>query len=212
MKINEITEAPFSRLLAKNKALQAKMLGKVPGMKDKADNMTARADMKATANGLFNKFSKYVGGQGKKLKQATGEDLAAFMKTMNYNGVTAKGDLDKATLNSELTKAAQHAMAGNKPSVAPGAKKAAPVPSGKKTAPRAKTQQTNPNPPTSKGTNNTGGKVRGQVSQTPNAVRKRAARAKTKTISSAPQIDLSALQSQIKKLSPQDRQRLLKSV
>mgnify|MGYP000122415040 CR=1 FL=1 len=211
MKIIEITEAPFSRLLAKNKALQAKMLGKVPGMGDRADNMTARADMKATANGLYNKFSKYVGGQGKKLKQATGEDLAAFMKTMNYNGVTAKGDLDKATLNSELTKAAKHAMAGNKPS---GAKKAAPVPGGKKTAPRAKpqTQQSNPNPPTLKGTNKTGGKVRGQVSQTPNAVRKRAARAKAKTISSAPQIDLSALQSQIKKLSPQDRQRLLKSV
>ena len=127
MKINEITsldEAPFSGLLAKNKAMQAKMLGKIPGMKDRAANMTARADMKATANNLYNKFSTYIGGQGKKVKQATGEELAAFMKTMNYNGVTAKGPLDKATINSELTKAAKHAMAGNKPSPAPQAKQA----------------------------------------------------------------------------------------
>ena len=130
MKINEITsldEAPFSALLAKNKAKRAKLLGKIPGMKDRADNSIAQADMKATANNLYSKFNSYIGGQGKRIKQATGEDLAAFMKKFNYNAVTAKGPLDKKTLNSELIKAAKHAMAGNKPSPAPQATPAQPT-------------------------------------------------------------------------------------
>ena len=145
MKIREITEAPFSGILAKNKAMQAKMLAKVPGSasKARAANMTARADMKATANNLYTKFSSHMGGQGKKVAQASAEDLKAFFKTMNYQGVTARGPLDKATLNSELTKAAKHAMKGNLTTGKP----------------------------------HTGGKVKGKVSQTPNAQRKRAARA-----------------------------------
>ena len=88
MKINELSrsqqvdEVPAGGLSQLGNKLGAKILSKIPGgaAKSKAGNMAGKADLGDTANNLHKEFNTYLGTQGKKMAQATGEELSAFLQ------------------------------------------------------------------------------------------------------------------------------------
>lgn len=122
MKLNEfideelISEIPAGGLGQMAKKVGAKVLNKVPGgaAKSKAANLAGKADLGDTANNLHKEFNKYIGTQGKSMKQATGEDLSAFIKTKNHNtkATIPSGVLQKAQLDAVLMAVAKEALAG----------------------------------------------------------------------------------------------------
>lgn len=118
----QLDEVPAGMIGQGLKKLGAKVLSKVPGgaAKSKAANLAGQADLGDTANNLHKEFNGYLGTQGKKMAQATGEDLAAFLKTKNHKTAATipSGVLQKQQLDNILMTAAKEAMAG-KGGVAP---------------------------------------------------------------------------------------------
>jgi hypothetical protein len=121
MKINEfldeqqLDEVPAGMLGQMGKKLGAKVLSKVPGgaAKSKAANLAGQADLGDTANLLHKEFNQYLGRQGKTMKQATGEDLAAFIKSKNAPMPKVPGGvLQKPQLDAVLMQVAKDAMSG----------------------------------------------------------------------------------------------------
>jgi hypothetical protein len=118
MRINEFTatddleEAPVGMMKRAAQGLGSKVLNKIPGAKNKAANLAGKADLSDTANNLYKEFSKFIGTQGKNIKQATGEELDAFLKSKKavVQGIPS-GVLTKPQINDVLMKAAKDAMA-----------------------------------------------------------------------------------------------------
>lgn len=127
MKINEITEAPVNALKQKAQAFGARALNKI-GAKSTAANLAGRADLSATANKLHQQFSSYMGTQGKSIKQATGNDLKAFLNSKNVAAKVPSGPINQARLDKMLLKIARDAMVGK-------TKKVPPAPSTSSSAP-----------------------------------------------------------------------------
>ena len=122
MKLDEIIveskldEVPASGLGAAAKGIGARVLNKIPSAaaKSKAANLAGQADLAQTANNLHKEFNSYLGSQGKTMKIATGEDLAAFLKTKNHK-TSAKipsGVLQKVQLDQVLMTVSKEAMSG----------------------------------------------------------------------------------------------------
>ena len=113
MKINEVTEvneAPVSAIKQKAQSIGSRVLNKV-GAKNKAANLAGKADFGATANKLFQQFNSYLGTQDKSLKQATGQDLAQFLKSKKVTRTDIpNGVLQKAQLDSIFQDVAKQAM------------------------------------------------------------------------------------------------------
>lgn len=123
MKINQILdekqqldEVPAGGLGQMAKKLGSKILNKVPGAtaKSKAGNLAGQADLGDTANTLHKEFNTYLGTQGKKMAQATGEDLTAFLKTKKHTtkATVPSGVLQKQQLNDILMTVSKEALAG----------------------------------------------------------------------------------------------------
>ena len=112
MKINEVTEAPVSGIKQAATRLGAKAAGAL-GMKDVSANLKGKTNLARTANNLYNEFARYLGGQGKCIKQATGRDLKAFLdkKNVDTTGI-ANGPIDSDRLNSVLLQKSREAIAG----------------------------------------------------------------------------------------------------
>jgi len=118
MRINEFTatddleEAPVGMMKRAAQGIGSKVLNKIPGAGNKAANLAGKADLSDTANNLYKEFSKFIGTQGKNIKQATGEELDAFLKSKKavVQGIPS-GVLTKPQINDVLMKAAKDAMA-----------------------------------------------------------------------------------------------------
>ena len=115
MKINEIIEAPNSRLKNVARGMGARMLNKI-GAKSAANNLAGKADSIATANNLYDKFERFLGTQQKKAKEAQGADVKAFFAKIGYqtNIPVPKGLLDKAALRKIFNAAGAERTAGPK--------------------------------------------------------------------------------------------------
>ena len=118
MKIDEVTikEAPVNSLGLAAKKVGSRVLNKLPSAaaKSKAANLAGQADLGDTANNLEKEFNAYLGTQQKTLKQATGEDLMAFLRTKNVKPKkpVPSGTLTPQILNPILLQLAKDAMAG----------------------------------------------------------------------------------------------------
>jgi hypothetical protein len=122
MKINELSrsqqvdEVPAGGLSQLGNKLGAKILSKIPGgaAKSKAGNMAGKADLGDTANNLHKEFNTYLGTQGKKMAQATGEELSAFLQSKKHktSATIPSGVLQKKQLDAVLMQAAKEALAG----------------------------------------------------------------------------------------------------
>jgi hypothetical protein len=122
MKLDEVIikqkldEVPASGLGAAAKSLGARVLNKLPSAaaKSKAGNLAGQADLAKTANNLHKEFNTYLGTQGKTMKTATGEELAAFLKTKNHKTAAKipSGTLQKAQLDQVLMTVSKEAMSG----------------------------------------------------------------------------------------------------
>ena len=117
MKINEIIEAPNSRLKNVARGMGARMLNKI-GAKSAASNLAGKADSIATANNLYDKFERFLGTQQKKAKEAQGADVKAFFAKIGYqtNIPVPKGPLDKTALRKIFNAAGAERTAGPKAS------------------------------------------------------------------------------------------------
>ena len=115
MKINEIIEAPNSRLKNVARGMGARMLNKI-GAKSAASNLAGKADSIATANNLYDKFERFLGTQQKKAKEAQGADVKAFFAKIGYqtNIPVPKGPLDKTALRKIFNAAGAERTAGPK--------------------------------------------------------------------------------------------------
>ena len=115
MKINEIIEAPNSRLKNVARGMGARMLNKI-GAKSAANNLAGKADSIATSNNLYDKFEKFLGTQQKKAKEAQGADVKAFFAKIGYqtNIPVPQGPLDKAALRKIFNAAGAERTAGPK--------------------------------------------------------------------------------------------------
>lgn len=113
MKINEITEQPVSGIKTGLQGLGSRILNRIPGMKGRAKNLAARADIGDTARNVYNSFAQWLGNRNKKINQATGEDLKAFIDAsgLDSSGIRS-GPLDKKTLNSAMINAAVQLFSG----------------------------------------------------------------------------------------------------
>lgn len=112
MKIDEITEAPRSGAIA---GMASKAMSKLPGGKAKAANLAARADVADTARDLYNEFSKHLGTQDRTIKQATGQDVAAFLATKDHKLAGASSQrLDQKEIGRILAQVARNEMTGKK--------------------------------------------------------------------------------------------------
>ena len=112
MKLDEITnEAPVSGIKQAAQGIGSKVLNKIPGAKNKAANLAGKADLSATANNLYKSFNSYLGTQGKDAKTASGDDLAAFLKTRDVALDIPQGVLNKNQINSILMQAAKDMLA-----------------------------------------------------------------------------------------------------
>jgi len=107
MKINEITEQPVSGIRTGLQGLGSRILNRIPGMKGRAANLAARADLGDTARNAYNEFAKWLGSRNKKINQATGDDLKSFFDDagLDSSGI-ASGEINKATLNAAMMDAA----------------------------------------------------------------------------------------------------------
>ena len=122
MKIDEVLvekqldEVPAGGLGQMAKKVGSRLLNKVPGAaaKSKAANIAGQADLGDTANKLHKDFNAFLGTQGKKMAQATGEDLGAFLKTKKHStkATIPSGVLQKQQLNDVLMAVAKEALAG----------------------------------------------------------------------------------------------------
>lgn len=123
MKLDEIIvetekldEVPAGGIGQMAKKVGAKVLNKIPGgaAKSKAGNLAGQADLGDTANNLHKEFNKYLGTQGKNMKSATGEDLAAFLKTKSHktSATIPSGILQKQQINDLLMTVSKEALAG----------------------------------------------------------------------------------------------------
>jgi hypothetical protein len=122
MKLDEIIlekqldEVPAGGLGQMAKKVGSRVLNKVPSgaAKSKAANLAGQADLGDTANNLHKEFNQYLGIQGKKMAQATGEDLVAFLKTKNHRtkAKIPSGVLQKTQLDQVLMAVAKEAMLG----------------------------------------------------------------------------------------------------
>jgi hypothetical protein len=118
MRIDEFTatddldEAPVGMIKRAAQGIGSKVLNKIPGAKNKAANLAGKADLSDTANNLYKEFNKFLGTQGKNIKQATGEELDAFLKSKKavVPGIPS-GVLTKPQINDVLMKASKDAMA-----------------------------------------------------------------------------------------------------
>lgn len=109
MRVNDITEQQLDEIPAGGigqamKGTASRFLNRLPSQaaKSKAANIAAQADVGETANLLHRDFNAYLGQQNKKMKQATGEDLAEFLKIKKHKtqqnipqGVLQKQQLDQ---------------------------------------------------------------------------------------------------------------------
>lgn len=113
MKLNEITEAPVSGLKKSAMKFGAKALGAV-GAKDTAANLRGKTNLAATANNLYRQFMTYLGTQDKSARQATGEDLAAFLKTKNHKTAAniPSGVLQKQQIDNVMMAVSKEALVG----------------------------------------------------------------------------------------------------
>jgi ribosomal protein L12E/L44/L45/RPP1/RPP2 len=111
----QLDEVPAGMVGQGVKKLGAKALGMVPGgaAKSKAANLAGQADLGDTANNLHKQFNQYLGQQGKKMAQATGEDLSAFIKSKNHNTKVTipSGVLQDKQLNDILMAVAKEGLA-----------------------------------------------------------------------------------------------------
>lgn len=109
---DDLDEAPVGMLKRAAQGVGSKVLNKIPGAKNKAANLAGKADLSDTANNLYKEFSQFIGTQGKNIKQATGEELDAFLKSKKavVQGIPS-GVLTKPQINDVLMKAAKDAMA-----------------------------------------------------------------------------------------------------
>ena len=136
MKLDEIIiekqldEVPAGGLGQMAKKVGSRVLNKVPSAtaKSKAANLAGQADLGDTANNLHKEFNQYLGIQGKKMAQASGEDLAAFLKTKNHKTAAKipSGVLQKTQLDQVLIAVAKEAILG-KGGTAPAQGQDAPV-------------------------------------------------------------------------------------
>lgn len=112
----QLDEVPAGGLGQMAKKLGSKILNKVPGAtaKSKAANIAAQADLGDTANNLHKEFNSYLGTQGKKMAQASGEDLNDFlrMKKHTTKATIPTGTLQKSQLNDILMVISKEALAG----------------------------------------------------------------------------------------------------
>jgi len=112
----QLDEVPAGGLGQMAKKLGSRVLNKVPGAtaKSKAGNLAGQADLGDTANNLHKEFNKYLGTQGKKMAQATGEDLSAFLKMKKHTtkATVPSGVLQKQQLNDILMTVSKEALAG----------------------------------------------------------------------------------------------------
>ena len=118
MKITEIEqldEVPAGMIGQAAKKLGSRVLNKVPGgaAKSKAANIAAKADLGDTANILHKEFNAYLGSQDKNMNQATGEDMAAFIKSKRHQTKASipQGTLTDKQVNDILMTVAKEAMA-----------------------------------------------------------------------------------------------------
>ena len=82
MDVREIvSEAPVSGIKQAAQSVGSAVSGKIPGMKNVAANLGGKADLSKVANDYYTQFNRYLGTQGKTIKQATGDDLAAFFQS-----------------------------------------------------------------------------------------------------------------------------------
>ena len=112
----QLDEVPAGALGQMAKKVGSRVLNKVPGAtaKSKAGNLAGQADLGDTANTLHKEFNTYLGTQGKKMAQATGEDLTAFLKTKKHTtkATVPSGVLQKQQLNDILMTVSKEALAG----------------------------------------------------------------------------------------------------
>jgi hypothetical protein len=107
MKINEITEEPVSGFKTKLQGLGSQLLNRVPGMKNRALNLAARADLGDTARNAYTEFVKWLGNNNKKINQATGNDLKLFFNYLKLTPIKLPpGPVDQKTINSAMMNAA----------------------------------------------------------------------------------------------------------
>ena len=112
----QLDEVPAGALGQMAKKVGSRVLNKVPGAtaKSKAGNLAGQADLGDTANTMHKEFNTYLGTQGKKMAQATGEDLSAFLKTKKHKTKTTipSGVLQKQQLNDIMMTVSKEALAG----------------------------------------------------------------------------------------------------
>ena len=124
----ELSEVPASGVGQLAKKVGAKVLNKIPSSraKSKAANIAGKVDLGATANLIHRQFSNFLGTQGKKISQASGQDLKQYLKTKGHQTTVTipDGELQKKNLNSIITNLAKEALAG-KGSSAPASDKPA---------------------------------------------------------------------------------------
>jgi len=119
----KLDEVPAGGLGQLAKKVGSRVLNKLPSAtaKSKAANLAGQADLGDTANTLHTEFNQYLGTQGKKMAQATGEDLSAFLKTKKHSTKASipSGVLQKSQLDNILMTVSKEAMAGQGGSTAP---------------------------------------------------------------------------------------------
>jgi hypothetical protein len=121
MKINDIeklNEIPASGVGQLAKKAGAKVLSKVPSSraKSKAANLAGKVNLGSTANLLHKQFAEFLGNQNKNVSQATGEDLQNFLQTKKHKTLQTipSGVLQKQQLDDILMKVAQEAFTRKK--------------------------------------------------------------------------------------------------
>lgn len=120
MRFNEIQqqldESPRSRFKQAAKGIASRVFSRLPGGRALALNWAARADLDATINGTYEDFSEFLGQRDKSYKQATGEDLKAFLqrKGINFSNEAAipSGQISPKDMDSLLTRIVFEAVTG----------------------------------------------------------------------------------------------------
>ena len=129
MDVREIvSEAPVSGIKQAAQSVGSAVSGKIPGMKNVAANLGGKADLSKVANDYYTQFNRYLGTQGKTIKQATGDDLAAFFQSKGVKlGISIpSGVVQKNQINDIMIAAAKkNPAAAEKPVSSTPKKKAA---------------------------------------------------------------------------------------
>jgi len=110
MEVREIvSEAPVSGIKQTAQSVGSAVAGKVPGMKNIAANLGGKADLSKIANDYYTQFNRYLGTQGKSIRQATGDDLAEFFRSKGIKlGISIpSGVLQKNQINNVMIAAAK---------------------------------------------------------------------------------------------------------